>query len=95
MNELVAAIGDDANFAATITGQLSTINTQLSGSDSSSLSSYLRSDTNDSFSGQLTFTGTNDQKIVLVVPVTLISDSRKEHPIKHIFNGILMEVFTL
>ena len=48
LNELAAAIGDDANFASTITGQLSTINTQLSGkADSSSLSSYLRSDVTD------------------------------------------------
>ena len=60
LNELAAAIGDDANFSATITGQLSTINTQLSGkADSSSLSNYLRLDQDNTITKNGIFTLSN------------------------------------
>ena len=60
LNELAAAIGDDADFASTITGQLSTINTQLSGkADSSSLSNYLRLDQDNTITKSGIFTLSN------------------------------------
>ena len=60
LNELAAAIGDDADFASTITGQLSTINTQLSGkADSSSLSNYLRLDQDNTITKNGIFTLSN------------------------------------
>ena len=60
LNELAAAIGDDADFASSITGQLSTINTQLSNkADSSTLSNYLRLDQDNTITKNGIFTLSN------------------------------------
>ena len=65
--KFVLALGDDANFASTITSQLSTINTQLSGKITNNLSDIFTIQNNagpNSF-GQLNIgsTGTGETRI--------------------------------
>ena len=66
LNELAAALGDDPNFATTITNALAgKLSTSGKAADSNLLdgidsASFLRSDTADSWSGKLTYTGSSE-----------------------------------